>query len=71
MEIEKNIAIPTTGKKLIFEALESGDSIFFENEVKFKSFRSELHPWLKRNNPTLKIVGRKLDTGFRLWVISK
>tara|TARA_R100000935_G_C2698180_1_gene109210 strand:- start:60 stop:260 length:201 start_codon:yes stop_codon:yes gene_type:complete len=62
--IEHNIPMPMS-KYSNVATMQIGDSFI----VKTSSERVSVRTWLKKNNPELKMITRKVDAGFRIWRI--
>jgi hypothetical protein len=66
MKIETDIPVPasTRSRKYPFLDMQVGESIWFDEKVNGKAYRSSLSTGTRHN---LKFVTRKEDGGIRIW----
>jgi len=66
MKIETDIPVPvsTRSRKYPFMDMQVGESIWFDEQVNGRAYRSALSTGTRHN---LKFVARKEDSGIRIW----
>jgi hypothetical protein len=66
MKIETDIPVPvsTRSRKYPFLDMQVGESIWFDEQVNGRAYRSALSTGTRHN---LKFVARKEDSGIRIW----
>jgi hypothetical protein len=66
MKIETDVPVPmsTRSRKYPFLDMQVGESIWFDEQVNGRAYRSALSTGTRHN---LKFVARKEDSGIRIW----
>jgi len=66
MKIETDIPVPvsTRSRKYPFLDMQVGESIWFDEQVNGRAYRSALSTGTRHN---LKFIARKEDSGIRIW----